>query len=106
MDTKMNTLKMYRQGDVLLRSAERLPRGAKQQEDGVVARGEATGHAHRVTGDGAVFRDPDSQQLWVRVMSSATVVHEEHRPIVLPRGIYEVIGQREYTPEAVRRVVD
>jgi hypothetical protein len=97
---------MYRQGDVLVRKAKKLPRGAKQQEDRVVAQGEATGHAHRVVGDGVVFRDPTSQQLYVRVMSSATLTHEEHRPITLPRGIYEVIGQREYTPEAVRRVLD
>ena len=36
----------------------------------------------------------------------ATVAHEEHGPITLPRGSYRVWRQREYSPEAVRPVRD
>ena len=34
------------------------------------------------------------------------LVHEQHAAIVLGPGVYEVVRQREYTPEAIRRVVD
>ena len=71
-----------------------------------MARGEVTGHAHRVEGDAVVFRDSESQHLFVRVMSEASVIHEEHKPIVLEKGIYEVVGQREYSPWGERRVSD
>lgn len=33
-------------------------------------------------------------------------VHEEHRPVPIPRGEYAVIQQVEYTPEALRTVAD
>ena len=47
------------------------------------------------------------RQLFVRVLADAVrVVHEEHQPITLPRGTYRVWGQREYSPEAIRRVLD
>jgi hypothetical protein len=46
-------------------------------------------------------------ELYVQVTAlTATVVHEEHRPIVLARGLYRVWTQREYTPRAIRKVVD
>jgi hypothetical protein len=32
--------------------------------------------------------------------------HEEHATIPLPAGLYRVRIQREYHPEAIRRVVD
>ena len=96
----------YRQGDVGLRLVREIPQNLERVGDGVVARGEVTGHAHKLTGDALLFRDPASQQLWVQVMSSATITHDEHGPITLERGLYEVIGQREYSPEAIRRVMD
>jgi hypothetical protein len=37
---------------------------------------------------------------------SADLIHDEHGTITLPRGSYQVIRQREYTPEAIRNVED
>ena len=37
---------------------------------------------------------------------SADLIHEEHATITLPQGIYLVWMQREYSPEAIRRVID
>ncbi|MGH9523996.1 MAG: hypothetical protein ACRD3E_15850 [Terriglobales bacterium] len=34
------------------------------------------------------------------------IVHEEHAPIVLPPGDYEIVRQREYSPEEIRNVAD
>lgn len=94
---------LHRQGDVVLREVEAMPRTARRAEDGVLAHGEATGHAHRVVGDGAVFRDPQSQRTYVKVMTSAKLIHEEHRPITIQQGVYEVILRRQYSPLGERR---
>jgi len=96
----------YRQGVILMRRVDGLPPAAQRATDPILAQGEATGHAHRLTGDGAVFRDPESQALYIHVMTSATVTHPEHKPITLGAGIYAVIRQREYTPEDIRFVSD
>jgi hypothetical protein len=45
--------------------------------------------------------------LYVRITAErARIVHPEHHPIELPGGTYRVWQQREYTPEAIRRVSD
>jgi hypothetical protein len=104
---------MYRQGDVLLVATEHQPTDTATRvprEGGrlVVARGEATGHAHLIESTLAeVFEECDGR-LYLRVLGREPVriVHEEHSPIVLAPGVYEVIRQREYSPGAIRRVID
>ena len=105
---------MFRQGDVLIVpvSPEAMPQcvTAPRDERGrlVLARGEATGHAHVVGGPGlqllAERDDPDS--LWLDVPSHGRVTHEEHGPISLPAGRYQVVRQREYLPGTWRMVAD
>ena len=66
-----------------------------------------TGHAHRLAdpASGQVFSI--GQNLFLEVLSSsATIVHEEHGPVTLPKGGYEIRIQREYSPQEIRRVVD
>jgi hypothetical protein len=92
---------MWRQGDVFIDSVNRIPAGAKRVGHGVLIEGEATGHSHRLESlDVAeVFRNGD--ELFVRVFTESTrIVHEEHGAITLPRGVYRVWQQREYTPQA------
>jgi hypothetical protein len=38
--------------------------------------------------------------------NEATLVHDEHSPVKLPHGTYEIRIQREYTPKEIRRVAD
>src|SRR5690348_10992945 len=105
---------MYRQGDVLIvpvragevpqcTPAPRDPRGRM-----VLARGEATGHAHVVGGPGLrLLADPDDpERMFVEVPSHGRVTHEEHGPISLPAGHYRVVRQREYVPGSFRPVAD
>ena len=97
---------LYRHGDVLVERVETLP-AALPRSGATLARGEVTGHSHR-------FQDPAGVQLYqagletyVRVLAeSADLIHEEHRTITLPRGDYRVWMQREYSPQAIRRVID
>lgn len=127
-------MKMYRQGDVLLVAvrpalARRIKRGRdlreKPGDDGarrvVLAYGEVTGHAHVVLsgketgrGKGTVDYFEATEGLDVQRAApllrvsgrAAELRHDEHRTIVLPRGTYRVIRQREYSPEAIRQVAD
>jgi hypothetical protein len=91
----------------MIAAVKAIPTGAQRRPTPVLVRGEVTGHAHRVA-------DPTSAEVWERhgqmfiavVAASATIVHEEHKPITLPQGYYRVWQQREYTPAAIVRVAD
>lgn len=98
---------LWRQGDVLIESIEAIPLDAELREGPpVLAYGEATGHSHRV-------EVPETAQVWVlhgqlylKLLETATVVHDEHGPITLPAGTYRVWQQREYAPEDIRVIRD
>lgn len=103
----------YRQGDLLfLRlDTEDLPKDATIVADGVMARGEATNHAHRLAPEDlqlnkAKVLSDGPQRLYIEAFETARVLHEEHSPIVLPAGRYEVRRQREYQPDQIRMVAD
>jgi hypothetical protein len=109
-------MKLYRQGDVLFRQIEKLPKGQRtKRANATVAYGEVTGHSHQLAvedrqaaevleiGDGLFVH---VSQAGLRIEGGATFVHEEHGPITLPPGNYEVVIQREYSPEGIRSVLD
>ncbi|WP_238015004.1 hypothetical protein KZZ52_48660 [Dactylosporangium sp. AC04546] len=74
----------------------------------ILARGEATGHAHVIVGpDVMLLADRDDvDRLFVRIVTRARVVHEEHSAIGIPAGSYKVVRQREYVPGSWRPVAD
>ena len=98
---------MYRHGDVIVMPVDSIPADAVRRPSVVLARGEATGHSHRI-------QDPASAELfeaggegYLRVSAeSASLVHDEHAPIALPRGLYRFWMQREYSPKEIRRIID
>lgn len=102
--------KIYRQGDVLFVRVARVPKGERRaRRDGMILEGEATGHVHRV--DHAQLEIAEVYEIEERLFLSAredgvAIVHEEHGPIVLPAGDYEIIRQREYSPDKIRNVAD
>lgn len=89
----------YRQGDLLFVRRKRVPAGLKARLGQVIVRGEATGHAHRLT-TGTILHGSDDA-LYLRLQQEARVVHEEHAPLLLPAGIWQVVRQREYVPPAL-----
>lgn len=99
--------RIWRQGDVFLIAIPVLPKHECEERRPVLAEGEVTGHAHRLAdpASGRVFTAGD--KLFLQVLDeSATIVHEEHGPVTVPRGGYEVRIQREYSPQEIRRVID
>ena len=98
---------MWRHGDVLIGAAAAIPEGARERHTPILVRGEMTGHSHQIEVPGSAEVWEYAGEMFLKVVApSARVIHEEHRPITLPRGIYRVWQQREYTPAAIRRVVD
>jgi hypothetical protein len=98
---------MWRHGDVFIVAVEAIPDGAVRRTGWVLAEGEATGHSHRIERPETVELYERDGMMYLRVVAeSATVVHQEHRAITLPRGTYRVWQQREYSPEAIRTVRD
>lgn len=99
----------YRQGDVSVRRihAPMRPLEIKRQDNGrvVLAYGELTGHAHVLDRpENVTLMEDKKGNLFLSVRQEAAVVHEEHSPITLPPGDYEVVTQREYVPGPVREV--
>lgn len=108
------SMTMFRQGDVLIRSVSKIPTNAKDvTPEGriVLAYGEVTGHAHAIAeGQAREFSMADAAGAVRRFLSvigkPAEVRHEEHAEIPLPPGFYEIVIQREYSPDAIRNVAD
>jgi hypothetical protein len=106
-------MQQYRQGDVFIVPVSKTPEILEPiaRENGriVLAHGEVTGHAHAIKSPkAALFRDPKLAAIFLQVTGDAPVAleHEEHSTIHLPPGDYQVIRQREYSPEAIRNVAD
>ena len=98
---------IWRQGDVFVITTAALPKIGRTERRPVLAEGEVTGHAHRLQDPTSAHVFSIGKNLYLEVLSdSATVVHEEHGPITVPRGEYEIRIQREYSPQEIRRVVD
>ncbi|MHC0066568.1 hypothetical protein ACWATR_27220 [Nostoc sp. UIC 10890] len=98
---------LYRHGDVLIRGIATLPVAAQRRVGATLAHGEITGHSHRIQQSNAVQLWVHGSDLFLEVKEpSATLVHEEHRAIELPQGLYRVWRQREYRPDAYVEVMD
>jgi hypothetical protein len=108
--------KLLVQGDVALRRIENMPINLTEDRKGVVALGEISGHAHKVSGKAQLFKDSEGRMFVTVGDEGATLDHvkldtltkADHDPLTLKKGCYEVILQNEYNPysEAWERVLD
>jgi len=90
-------MKQIQQGDVLIRQLDAMPVGGKTiaHKRCVLAEGEATGHAHVIEDDEAeLVRVGD--KIILSLKNAGTVFHEEHKPVALEAGIWEIDRVREY----------
>ena len=104
---------LFQQGDVLIYSVD--PKEITGEKKNIEARargfvladGEVTGHAH-------VIQDPNvkmfnlGNKMFMECSKTVTVVHEEHNPIEIPAGTYEIGRVQEYDhfTEEARQVRD
>lgn len=102
-------MKMYRQGDVLLVENQKAVDGKAPIESTapvVLAHGEVTGHTHRIENRAVMYRDDGFARALVVTDGGALLKHEEHPPIKVPAGRYDLPVQVEDMAEAVRQVAD
>ncbi|MFX0074731.1 MAG: hypothetical protein ACFE96_04780 [Candidatus Hermodarchaeota archaeon] len=90
-----SVFKMYRQGDILFKKIDALPEGLKIKSDNIVAGGEGSTHAHMLV-NGELFQAEYTKQKYISSHENTRLIHEEHLPIKLESGNYEVVRQREY----------
>ena len=112
MKTKTSDRPFWRQGDIFFVKLDREPtlEGAKPIKTGVIARGETTGHMHRVSkssvADGAALMLLGRSMYLRSPEAGSTIVHEEHGPIELPAGVFAVVNQQEFDGLRWRTVLD
>lgn len=97
------------QGDVLLRKLDALPAGKAaivSRKRCVLAHGES-GHSHVVEDDEAELIQIGERML-LKLERAATVVHEEHGPIRLSPGIWEIgrVQEFDHLKKMARPVMD
>jgi hypothetical protein len=98
---------LYRHGDVLVEQVKSIPPEAVKRPHLVLAEGELTGHAQRIAEARSAELYQTGPSMYLRVLADrATLIHQEHGPISLPRGEYRVWRQREYSPREIRVVRD
>lgn len=104
-------LNQVRQGDVFVQEIKSIPKDAKKQKTDrvILAYGEVTGHCHEVATEDLdkieLFSIDGKMYLNVKE-DGVHVTHQEHSTAILDKGKYEVVIQREYSPEAIRNVRD
>jgi hypothetical protein len=102
--------KMAHQGDIWIRRVNKPKLGAEiARENGklVLARGESTGHAHEIEArEAKLFAGATPNICYLVAGDTVELLHEEHAPIVIPSGTYEIVRQREYDWQGSRAVAD
>ena len=91
--------------------ASEIPSNAKREDTSagvVLAYGEVTGHAHRICEGSVEMWSADKLRFMVVGEEGATLSHEEHGPMRIEPGTYEVRIQKVYDPftELSRNVAD
>jgi hypothetical protein len=98
---------LYRHGDLLVKSTAVLPDDIRRLHHLVLAEGEMTGHSHRIAEKEVATLYQSMRGLFLSVTGEqATLIHQEHGPIKLSRGVYHIWRQREYSPKEIRFVRD
>jgi len=97
-------VKIYRQGDVVLKPVSRLPKCAHPAGEQLSISSE-NGNPHTMQAAVYVARRNRQMQQYVVLEGEEKIMHPQHPSLVIPAGIYEVsnVHERDYAP---RRAMD
>jgi len=97
-------VKIYRQGDVVLRPVSRLPKYANKAGEQLSISSE-NGNPHTMQAAVYVARKNGQMLQYVVLEDEEKMTHPQHPTLVIPAGIYEVsnVHERDYAP---RRAMD
>lgn len=82
-----------------------IPDDCQEQNDGIIAHGEVTGHHHRISDTSKAALLVAAGVAYIQMMAVTKAVHDEHGPIDIPQD-YRCLRQGEYTPQGWRQVAD
>lgn len=107
MKTTQNTAQ---QGDFLFKKLNSLPKGTKktlQKNSIVLASSQTTGHKHQISSKNSKLVEINNKN-FLDLKSTATLTHEEHLPIRLSSGFWELgkVQEFDYFLMMKRAVVD
>ena len=98
---------MYlQQGDVIITKVTAVK--GKKLNHLTLAKGEATGHHHTIT-EGEAELYEQNGKLYLHIESdSATLTHQEHHAVEIPKGDYVIgiVREKDWLSEEVRNVRD
>jgi len=95
-----------RQGDILIMEIADIPEDAQKQTTNIVARGEVTGHTHRLSAGAQAAIMMAGASMYIECLKQSKLLHDEHAPIDLPVGNYKVVRQQEFLPRGWQQVAD
>lgn len=101
------------QGDVIMRSVELIPSGCtvvKKQNGNIVLRHGENGHVHQilnVSDVDAMFLEKDGK-FYLKNEKPVVAQHEEHGPITIPAGTWEIgqVREKDWLTGMIAPVVD
>jgi hypothetical protein len=102
-------VKIWRQGDVVVREISEIPRGVVLAETTEIRIASETGNPH-VLRAVQVFETKDARgtrsmrEQYVLLDEASTMTHPQHAPLQLSPGMYEIKTVRDYAP--ARRLLD
>lgn len=94
-------MKQKQQGDVLFKHVKNISlEGATKLKPGkrglILADGEHTGHAHCIEEETDAELYQIGERMLLKLTATKTVTHEEHKPVTLEPGTWEIGRVREY----------
>lgn len=97
------------QGDILIKTTN-IPKKewGKKINHLILQQSNVSGHAHKVIGKAVLYSTDKESEFFLEVLEKSKLVHEEHKPLSIPKGKYFVYGVKEFDPfeEEIRRVRD
>jgi len=105
-------MKPIQQGDVFIQKINEIPKGSERvhPKNGryVLAEGEATGHAHTIDVMEGIDMFRSGKVLYLSLGAETIVHHEEHEPVTVPAGTFQIARVNEIDPftEEIRAVRD
>ncbi len=105
-------MKYIRHGDINLHKVSKIE-GEIIKHNGsyVVAEGETTGHKHVLKvkdKEDLIIKKDSKGNFYFELLSDGEISHEEHKTLVIPKGIYKEVREREvdHFKGLTRQVVD
>lgn len=94
----------FQTGDVLYFKTESIPKAAKPIKGNLIHQG--NNHKHTISGKFKLYKTKDD--MFIRCDGTCKLLHEEHKIISIPKGIYKkgIVMEYDHWLEESRQVID